>query len=64
MEQKLRRLFDYQKFQRNPRLTAMIADVEERYDGAIADDALEWVNAAGEPEAMDAGARKQWEEIP
>lgn len=48
MEKKLTRLFDFQRFAHNDRLAAVIAGVEERYDGALADDDLEMVSAAGE----------------
>lgn len=44
----LSRLFDYQLFQKNPRLAAIIADTETRFDGAISDDELYFVSAAGE----------------
>ena len=47
MEQKLKRLFDYQKFQRNSRLEAMLAEAEGRC-AEVDDEALELVNAAGE----------------
>ena len=46
MEQKLKRLFDYQKFQRNSRLEAMLAEAEGRC-AEVDDDALELVSAAG-----------------
>lgn len=49
MEQKLKRLFDYQKFQKNPRLEAMLVEAERRCNGSLSDDALELVSAAGEP---------------
>ena len=48
MEKKLRHLFDYQKFQKNPRLEAMLTEAEGKC-AAIDDDALELVSAAGEP---------------
>lgn len=48
MEKKIKQLFDYQKFSRNPRLDAMLAEAEGRY-AAVDDDALEMVSAAGEP---------------
>ena len=48
MEQKLKRLFDYQRFQKNSRLEAMLAEAEERYAGGLTDEALELVSAAGE----------------
>lgn len=48
MEQKLKRLFDYQRFQKNPRLEAMLSEAEGRYDHAVSDDDLELVSAAGD----------------
>ena len=46
-EQKLKKLFDYQRFEKNPRLKQMInaaeGDIEE-----LPDEALFFVNAAGE----------------
>lgn len=48
MEQKLKRLFDYQKFNRNPRLDVMLSDALARYEGGLADADLELVSAAGE----------------
>lgn len=47
MEQKLKKLFDYQKFQKNPRLEAMLSEAEGRYDSGLSDDDLELVSAAG-----------------
>jgi len=47
MEQKLKRLFDYQKFQRNSRLEAMLAEAEGRC-AEVDDEALELVSAAGD----------------
>lgn len=49
MEKKLKRLFDYQRFARNPRLEAMLAEAEGQL-AAIDDSALEMVSAAGEPQ--------------
>lgn len=48
MEKKIKQLFDYQKFSRNPRLDAMLAEAEGRYN-ALEDDDLALVSAAGEP---------------
>lgn len=48
MEKVLKALFDYQKFQGNKRLSAMITEAEARYGQALTDDELEFVNAAGE----------------
>ena len=49
MEKKLKAMFDYQKFARNPRLEAMLSEAEERYDSSVSDDMLELVSAAGDP---------------
>lgn len=51
MEQKLKRLFDYQKFQNNPRLEAMLAEAEGSC-AALEDDALDMVSAAGDGQLM------------
>lgn len=45
---KLTALFDYQRFERNKRLQALIKDTENRCMNALSDDDLEWVSAAGE----------------
>ena len=45
---KLTALFDYQRFERNKRLQALIEDTENRCMNALSDDDLEWVSAAGE----------------
>ena len=46
--EKLTALFDYQRFERNNRLQALIEDTENRCMNALSDDDLEWVSAAGE----------------
>ena len=46
MDRKLKQLFDYQKFARNPRLDAMLAEAEDRC-AALDDDDLGLVSAAG-----------------
>lgn len=48
MERKLANLFDRQRFERNAKLSGVISDVESRYAGALADDDLEMVSAAGD----------------
>lgn len=48
MERKLKKLFDYQKFARNPRLYAMLVEAEGRYKSTLEDDDLEFVTAAGD----------------
>ncbi len=45
---KLTSLFDYQRFERNKRLQALIEDTERRCLCSLSDDDLEWVSAAGE----------------
>lgn len=45
---KLTALFDYQRFERNKRLQALIEDTENRCMNALSDDDLEWISAAGE----------------
>ena len=50
---KLTALFDYQRFERNKRLQALIDDTERRCLCSLSDDDLEWVNAAGEIENKD-----------
>ena len=46
--EKLTALFDYQRFERNKRLQALIEDTENRCMNALSDDDLEWASAAGE----------------
>ena len=51
MEKKLKQLFDYQRFENNPRLAAMLSRTHEKYDfsvgGELSDDEVEELNAAG-----------------
>ena len=50
MENKLARLFDYQKYEPNAKLASLISDVESKYDLGkyeLSDDELGMVNAAG-----------------
>ena len=54
MEQKLKRLFDYQRFQKNSRLDAMLAEAEGRC-AEVDDDALELISAAGDDSLMEYG---------
>ena len=48
IQKQLTALFDYQRFERNKRLQALIEDTERRCLCALSDDDLEWVSAAGE----------------
>lgn len=47
-QKQLTALFDYQRFERNKKLQALIDDTETRCLNALSDDDLEWVSAAGE----------------
>ena len=47
-EKRLEKLFDFQRFQNNPRLASLIAETESRYEEALSDEILEEVSAAGE----------------
>ena len=48
MENKLKKLFDFQKFDGNASLQSVIDDVHSRYAMRELDmDDMEWVNAAG-----------------
>jgi hypothetical protein len=48
MENKLKALFDYQRFEKNEKLERLIRETETRYAAKLSDDALSLVNAAGE----------------
>lgn len=41
-------LFDYQRFEKNKKLQALIDETEARCFHNLSDDELEWVSAAGE----------------
>ena len=48
MADKLKRLFDYQRFEGNSRLQKLIGETEARAGAELSDDQLELVAAAGE----------------
>ena len=50
MENKMRKLFEYQRFENNARLAKLIEETESRYATALSDDDLDIVAAAGVPE--------------
>lgn len=53
MENRLKSLFDYQKFEQNPALQDIIDSVHARYARRELDlDEMEMVNAAGQPVVM------------
>ena len=47
MDKKLKSMFEFQRFQNNPRLAKIIAETEQRYAGEISDEDLDLVAAAG-----------------
>ena len=51
MEQKLKRMFDYQRFENNARLSAMLSDAHARYgfsgERELTDEDVDLLNAAG-----------------
>ena len=50
MSNRLKSIFEYQKFEMNPKMSALIADTESRYfKESLSDDELEMVVAAGDP---------------
>lgn len=50
LEKKLAELFDYQRFENNPRMAKLISETEARTEAAseLGDEALSLVSAAGE----------------
>ena len=64
MEKKLKKLFDYQRFEQNDKLEKLIHETESRYAKGLSDDDLSLVNAAGEPEVgkIQGGSTPQKEE--
>lgn len=51
MENLLKKLFDFQRFQGNERMETLISETEKRYGGereGLPDEELDFVNAAGE----------------
>ena len=55
MESKLSRLFDYQKYAPNDKLSSIIRDVESRYSldvQELSDDELGMLNAAGNTDVI------------
>ena len=48
MENRLRKIFEYQRFANSGRLAEIIEDTEMKYGRAIEDEALETVAAAGD----------------
>lgn len=53
MENRLKALFDFQKFQSNARLAKMIAEAEQSLNTELDDEGLSFVAAAGETDIRD-----------
>ena len=47
MENRLKKLFDYQRFEKNRKLEELIRETESRDAVELSDDSLAFVNAAG-----------------
>ena len=58
MENKLKALFDYQRFEKNAKLERLIRETENGYAAEISDDDLSLVNAAGEHVVHGAGIQQ------
>ncbi|MDO5331887.1 MAG: hypothetical protein Q4E99_04335 [Bacillota bacterium] len=58
IEETLKELFDYQKFEENRELERFIQDAENRYAKELSDEDLNLVNAAGEI-IVESGLTKQ-----
>ncbi len=53
MENKLKSMFEYQRFENNERLNKLIQETESRYGAALSEEDLFFVNAAGVDTAWD-----------
>lgn len=53
MENKLKKLFDFQRFEQNEKLGKLIQETESLYANELSDDDLFLVNAAGEITSYD-----------
>lgn len=59
MEKKLDQLFEYQRFEGNKTLEAMLFAVENRYPVQLSDEDLDFVNAAGDLPRMKQEKREK-----
>lgn len=62
MEKLLKSLFEFQRFEQNPRLSHLIAQTEDQHFRALDDDALWQVNAAGTSEEFLNTGKNQYQE--
>lgn len=51
MEKMIKAIFDLEHFEQNEKLERLIRETESRYNNEISDDDLEFVCAAGDPDA-------------
>lgn len=58
MENKLRLLFEYQQFDANEKLSALIREAETEYERCLLDEELEDIFAAGENPQVNERRRK------
>ena len=56
MENRLKKLFEYQKFEKNAKLDALIEETHSHYGEALSDDDLGMVAAAGEISELNKAA--------
>ena len=59
MEEKLKKLFDFQRFEENPRLASLIKETKDRETRELSDDDLFYVAAAGSAEYLREEAEKK-----
>lgn len=52
MDNKMKALFEYQKFERNTKLEALIKEMENRYEKKLSDEELLTVCAAGDTDLL------------
>ena len=57
MEKILKRIFDYQRFSPNKRLSAIISEIENRYR-VLDDEKLSLISAAGNTDTNDSPEKK------
>lgn len=62
-ENKLKKLFDYQRFEKNKCLETMIREAESRFTAELSDEVLTMVSAAGEIHEDAEYAKQQLTEI-
>ncbi len=58
MEEKLKRLFDFQKFEKNEKLSALIDETQKRYAEELSEEELSQVSAAGDISTMFSESEK------